>query len=161
MKAISPPSDPRVCPHCCGGRPLSRRRFVASALAAVAVVRTLGAERAPLAVSASGQDASLPVIDIHVHCTHRGRPDEQILDHQRNTGIKTTVLLPGGETGGLGAGVAGNAHTVAFARQHPGQFYFFANENVFRPNAPREIERYLKAGAIGIGELKDALEITR
>src|SRR5690606_23231468 len=75
--------------------------------------------------------------------------------HQEATGVRTTVLLPAGETGGLAANVAGNAHAVAFARRHPGHFYFFANENVFRPNAAREVERYLKEGAIGIGELKD------
>ena len=94
-------------------------------------------------------------IDIHVHCTHQNRLDEQILVHQRNTGVALSILLPAGETGGLAAGVAGNAHTAAFVRQHPEQFRSFANENVFRPGAAKEIERYLKMGALGIGELKD------
>ncbi|MGH7945437.1 MAG: amidohydrolase family protein, partial [Opitutaceae bacterium] len=106
----------------------------------------------------SGSDAhhaagDLPTIDIHAHSMHRGRPDEQLLVHQRNTKVKITVLLSAGETGGRL--VAGNAHVVALARRHPGQFFCFACENVFRPNAPGEIERYLKMGAIGIGELKD------
>ena len=133
-------------PACdCGRRPFSRREFIAGTAAAMLALHVRAADAA----------GDLPTIDIHVHCTHRGRPDEEILAHQQNTGVKTTVLLPAGETGVLAAGASGNAHVVAFARRHPGRFHFFANENVFRPNAPREIERYLKLGAIGIGELKD------
>jgi predicted TIM-barrel fold metal-dependent hydrolase len=123
---------------------LTRRQFVQRAAGVMAL---------PFVARAAADD--LPIVDIHVHCTHRERPDEQILVHQRATGVKMSVLLPAGETGGLAAGAAGNAHVVAFARQHPDQFAYFANENVFRPNAPKEIEKYLKLGAIGIGELKD------
>jgi len=128
---------------------LNRRTFLKAGLAAV-TARAWSAES-----TASTHD--LPAVDIHVHCTHQGRPDEQILVHQRNTGVVFSVLLPAGETGGLAAGVAGNAHTAAFVRQHPGQFAYFANENVFRPNAPQVIARWLKQGAIGIGELKDKI----
>jgi len=133
---------------------LGRRGFLTGAAAAMVAVRLRGAE-STLTPGGSARAGDLPIIDIHVHCTHRGRPDKAILVHQRSTGVKITVLLPAGETGGLAAGVAGNAHAAAFARRHPGQFFCFANENVFRPNAVREIERYLKMGAIGIGELKD------
>lgn len=111
-----------------------------------------------MAIRVRGANAvppELSVIDIHVHCTHRERKDAEVLVHQRNTGVKTTVLLPAGETGGLAAGAAGNDYVIAFARKNPGKFVYFTNENVFRPEAPRVIERYLKQGAIGIGELKD------
>lgn len=135
--------------------PFSRRDFLTGAATAVLALRVRGAPAPTNPQVAGNADGGIPIIDIHVHCTHRNRPDEQILVHQQATGVKTTVLLPAGETGGLAADAAGNAHVVAFARRYPGRLYYFANENVFRPNAPREIERYLKGGAIGIGELKD------
>lgn len=131
---------------------LNRRAFVKGSVAALVTAR-LPAIAGGAASAAAAAD--WPIVDIHVHCTHRGRADEPLLLHQKNTGVKTSVLLPAGETGGLAAGVAGPAYAAEFARRHPGRFACFANENVFRPNAPREIERQLKQGAIGIGELKD------
>jgi predicted TIM-barrel fold metal-dependent hydrolase len=141
-----PPALPQNCPCGCGRGSLSRRRFIAGSVAAMMAIRARGA---------TATQPELPVVDIHVHCTHRERPDADVLVHQRNTGVQTTVLLPAGETGGLAAGAAGNDYVIAFARKNPGKFVWFANENVFRPEAPRVIARYLKQGAIGIGELKD------
>ncbi|MGH7957409.1 MAG: amidohydrolase family protein [Opitutaceae bacterium] len=149
--AVTPP--PSAC--ACVGPPFSRRGFLIGAAAATLAYRASGAVGQKSGDDARDAAGGLPIIDIHVHCTHRNRPDEQILVHQQATGVKATVLLPAGETGGLAADAAGNAHVVAFARRFPGRFFYFANENVFRPNATREIERYLKGGAIGIGELKD------
>src|SRR5258706_12045312 len=120
-----------------GGRPVNRRDFIKGAAAAMFALPARGADPIKSGPDARNAAPDLPTIDVHVHCTHRGRPDEQILVHQQNTGIKITVLLPAGETGGLAAGAAGNAHVVAFAQRYPGRFYYFANENVFRPNAAR------------------------
>jgi predicted TIM-barrel fold metal-dependent hydrolase len=129
---------------------LPRRHFLASStLAAVAAYCRLQAAARELTA------ATLPIVDLHVHGTHRDRPDDDVIVHQRNTGIRTTVLLPAGTTGGLAAGAAGNEHCTALVRRHPERFVRFANENAFRPDAAKTIERELKAGAIGIGELKD------
>lgn len=157
MKSISQlnPVMPRMDLSMGGARSFSRREFLTGAAAAVFTLNTHGAGAARVGAETLDKSEGLPTVDIHVHCTHRGRTDEGTLVHQHNTGMKTSILLPGGETGGLAAGCAGNAHVVAFARQHPDQLFYFANENVFRPNAVREIERYLAMGAIGIGELKD------
>ena len=102
----------------------------------------------------------VPIIDIHQHCDYgkpsMRRPDDDLPLHQRNMGVRTTILLPAATSGGLGDWTdAGNEHVAAFARRHPKSFVTFANENVFRPEAPKTIERWLKAGALGIGELKD------
>lgn len=104
----------------------------------------------------------VPVVDIHQHCAYgRGpakRPDEELPRHQKNMGIRTTVLLPAATTGALDNWTdAGNAQVAAFVRQHPKYFVGFANENIFRSEAPKTIEKALRAGAIGVGELKDRI----
>jgi predicted TIM-barrel fold metal-dependent hydrolase len=43
---------------------------------------------------------------------------------------------------------------VAVAKRYPKEFVFFANEDPSLPEAMPTIEKYLKAGAIGIGEQK-------
>jgi predicted TIM-barrel fold metal-dependent hydrolase len=113
---------------------ISRRAFLGAACAALA----RGAE---------------PVIDIHQHTNYSGRTDDQVLEHQRTMGITTTILLPAGRKYGLAAGAGGNESVVAFARAHKG-YLFFANELPDIPETRSEIEKYLKMGAIGIGEQK-------
>jgi uncharacterized protein len=48
---------------------------------------------------------------------------------------------------------------VKLARLYPEQFVFFANEITDMPGAREEIEKYLKMGAIGIGEQKFRVEL--
>ena len=55
-------------------------------------------------------------------------------------------------------GAGGNQSAVHLARKYPQEFVFFANAVPDDPNARREIEKFLKAGALGIGEQKYALE---
>ncbi|MGH8018277.1 MAG: amidohydrolase family protein [Opitutaceae bacterium] len=129
----------------------ARRQFIKTAAGAVLALPAVCRAAEEVGETATGPSE---IVDIHVHCTHRGRSDEQTLLHQKNTGVGLTVLLPAGTTGGLAAGAAGTGYVAAFAQQHPGCVYF-ANENIFRPEAPRTIERWLEAGACGIGELKD------
>jgi len=86
--------------------------------------------------------------------------------HQRMLGVTKTVLLPAGSRYGLEADCYGNDSVVAVARRHPREFVFFANEDPSLPEAIPTIERYLKAGAIGIGEQKffvdcDSVYVTR
>ena len=117
----------------------SRRTFLALACASL----TRGAE---------------PVIDFHQHTTYSGRTDEQLIAHQRTMGIAKTVLLPAGSSGGLAAGAGGNDTVVSIARDHPGEYLFFANELPDIPETRRVLEKYLKSGAKGIGEQKFAVE---
>jgi predicted TIM-barrel fold metal-dependent hydrolase len=117
----------------------SRRTFLALACASLA----RAAER---------------VIDFHQHTTYSGRTDEQLIAHQRVMGIAKTVLLPAGSSGGLAAGAGGNDTVVSIARDHPGEYLFFANELPDIPETKRVLEKYLKAGAKGIGEQKFAVE---
>lgn len=98
--------------------------------------------------------AAETIIDIHQHTNYSGRTNEQLVAHQREMGITKTVLLPAGSKYGLAAGAGGNQTVVDLARQHPNEYVYFANEVPDLPGARQEIEKYLKAGAIGIGEQK-------
>jgi len=114
---------------------LTRRGFLGVACAALA----RGAE---------------PVIDIHQHTNYSGRTDEQLIAHQHTMGISKTVLLPAGSKYGLAAGAGGNDTVVALARAYPKEYVFFANELPDIPETKAVLEKYLKTGAIGIGEQK-------
>ncbi|MDX2032694.1 MAG: amidohydrolase family protein [Blastocatellia bacterium] len=94
------------------------------------------------------------IIDIHQHTHYWGRNDDDLVRHQRALGIAKTVLLPAGSRYGLEADCYGNDSVVAVAKRYPREFVFFANEDPTLPDATAVIERYLKAGAIGIGEQK-------
>src|SRR5215471_930058 len=100
-----------------------------------------------------------PVIDIHQHTNYSGRSDTELIAHQREMGVAKTVLLPAGSKYGLAAGCGGNDTVVAFARQYPGEYRFFANELPDIPEARPVIEKYLKMGAIGIGEQKFPVDV--
>ena len=95
-----------------------------------------------------------PVIDIHQHTNYSGRTDEQLYTHQRDCHVTKTVLLPAGSKYGLDAGCGGNDTVVAFTRAHPAEYVFFTNELPDIPETKPVIEKYLKMGAIGIGEQK-------
>lgn len=110
-----------------------------------------------------------PVIDIHQHIHYHERTDEQLLAHQKAMGVTTTILLPsgrpvnsasthGGVSNGLQAEAGGNAECYLFARQHRKEFLFGANDVPDLPDGIPEIEKYLKLGAVIIGELKFGVE---
>lgn len=127
-------------------RPLSRRKFLASSsLLALATVAH-GAE--------ISTEAPEPIIDIHQHTNYSFRTDEELLAHQRAMGVTQTILLPAGSLYGLEANCTGNQAVYDFAMHHPGEYVFFANEVTGLPGARAEIEKWLKKGAIGIGEQK-------
>jgi len=143
---------------------ITRRRFLASSLSATA---------AALSSFARGADeahTSEPIIDIHQHTNYRDRENAVLSDHQRAMGVTQTILLPAGKpvscpsTGdakynGLGgAKVGGNEAAVELARQLPKEFFFGANEVTDLPEARTEIEKYLKLGAVIIGEQKFHVE---
>lgn len=120
-------------------RTLSRRAFVA--LAGAALVQ-----------------AAEIVIDIHQHTNYSGRTDDQLVAHQHTMGITKTVLLPAGSSDGLAVGAGGNDTVVALSRRLPGEYKFFANELPNIPETKKVLEKFLKAGAIGIGEQKFHVE---
>ena len=94
------------------------------------------------------------IIDIHQHTNYSGRSDEALFAHQRTMGVTTTILLPAGSKYGLAAAAGGNDTVVDFAKRHPGAYLYFANEVPDLPEASKVIRKYLKAGAIGVGEQK-------
>ncbi|WP_414662347.1 amidohydrolase family protein [Horticoccus sp. 23ND18S-11] len=146
---------------------LTRRDFLVRSVAALAV--------APLARAAV--NSAEPIIDIHQHTNYGGRRDsawrqifparshDELRAHQRAMGVTTTILLPAGReilresthqgrSNGLEGTVSGNDDVVALARQFPGEFVFGANEVSDLAEAPSVVEKYLKLGAVIIGEQK-------
>lgn len=95
-----------------------------------------------------------PIIDIHQHTNYAGRTNEQLIRHQQVLGVTTTVLLPAGRFYGLDAKCGGNENVLELNRQQPGRFVTFANEVADLDEAPEVIRRFLRRGAIGIGEQK-------
>lgn len=93
------------------------------------------------------------IIDIHQHTDYSGRTPEQLLAHQTALGVTTTVLLPAGKYYGLDANCGGNESVAGFAKKHSA-FVYFANEIPYLGEAKETITRFLKRGAIGIGEQK-------
>jgi len=114
-------------------------------------------------------EAQERIIDIHQHMGYSGRTDDILADHQRNMGISKTVLLPAGRplnsgsthegvSNGLEAKCLGNEACYRFAKAHRGRYAFGANEVPDAPDAVKEIEKYLKMGAVIIGEQKFGVE---
>lgn len=114
-------------------------------------------------------EAPEPIIDIHQHTDYHGRANDHMIAHQRAMGVTTTVLLPAGtylnkpsthdgKSNGLAAQCTGNAVCKEIADAHPKEFFFGANEVTDEPGAVAEIEKYLKLGAVIIGEQKFAVE---
>jgi predicted TIM-barrel fold metal-dependent hydrolase len=132
--------------------PLTRRHFLLTSTCA-------------LAGHAFGETPAEPIIDIHQHTNYLGRPNEDLLIHQRTMGVTQTILLPAGtpmmtpsthqgKSNGLAAKAMGNENVRAFAGEHPGEFLFGANEVTDSGNARAEIEAGLKLAAKVIGEQK-------
>ena len=104
------------------------------------------------------QSANEPVIDIHQHTNYSGRSNAELVAHQRKMGVSKTVLLPAGSKYGLAVGAGGNDTVVELARQYPKEYVFFANELPDLPQTKTVLEKYLRMGAIGIGEQKFPVE---
>lgn len=128
-----------------------------------------GAALVSLKSVADAADPNEPIIDIHQHTNYHGRSAEELLAHQRTMGITQTILLPAGsltdspathqgKSNGLAARAGGNETVLAIAREYPREFLFGANEVTDLPNARQEIEKYLKLGAVIIGEQKFNIE---
>jgi predicted TIM-barrel fold metal-dependent hydrolase len=110
------------------------------------------------------------IIDIHQHTNYSGRTDEQLLAHQRNMGVTQTVLLPAGhpverpsthmgKSNGLAAQCFPVESCYRIVQEHPGEYFFFANEVPDVEDTRAVIEKYLKLGALGIGEEKFNIDV--
>ena len=110
------------------------------------------------------------IIDIHQHVHYSRRSNEDFIAHQEAMGVSKTVLLPAGrvidrasthagKSNGLAALIHGNAAAMQLVKAQPGKFAAFANEVPDADGAVAEVEKYLKLGAIGIGELKFNLAV--
>lgn len=161
-------------------RSSSRRRFLAGAglLLAGGTLKLKGAALPGSAWLSGGLPSGdlprepppeEPIIDIHQHTDYSGRPNAQLVAHQRKMGVTTTILLPAGSSvnsasthqgisNGLQVGSTGNEVCYRLAQEYPGEFVFGANEVPDLPNATREIEKYLKLGAKVIGEQKFGID---
>ena len=140
---------------------VTRRAFLGATSLAL-----LGTTAQGAGPSVQGSD---PIIDIHQHVGYSGRPDDVLVAHQRAMGVTTTILLPAGRdmntpsthhgvANGLQAEARGNEACHRFAATHGKSFRFGANEVPDAGDAAREIERYLKRGALLIAEQKFGVE---
>ncbi len=125
---------------------ISRRAFITTA-GATACVHWL-----PRAHAAE------PIIDIHQHTHYWGRDDAGLVMHQQALGATKTVLLPGATYDGLEGYIYSNESCLALVKRYPDKFVMFANETTQAPDARATLEKYLKLGAIGIGEQKFRVE---
>jgi predicted TIM-barrel fold metal-dependent hydrolase len=163
LTALSAPPAPRASDISSREEPLraTRREFLRKT--------ALLAGAAGLPGCATSKVSTATVIDIHQHLNYSGRADDALLAHQRAMGVSKTVLLPAGRemnlpsthngtTNGLEAECAGNEACYRFAQAHPQAYAFGANEVPDAPEATKEIEKYLKLGAVIIAEQKFALE---
>jgi predicted TIM-barrel fold metal-dependent hydrolase len=145
---------------------LDRRSFLKAASLAV-----LGGTAAGCAMLERSGDKVDPIIDIHQHVGYSGRADNIFLAHQDAMGIAQTILLPAGRpmktasthdgiSNGLQARALGNEACYQLARAYGKhkKYLFGANEVPDAPGALKEIERYLKRGAVVIGEQKFGVE---
>ena len=128
----------------------SRREFLKTA----AVTASATAFASSTILAADSTAAAEPVIDIHQHTNYSGRTDEQLIAHQRAMGVTTSVLLPAGKMYGLDAECGGNDTCVDLSKRLPKEYVYFANEVPYLSEAKATITRFLKTGAIGIGEQK-------
>ncbi|HZZ41730.1 MAG TPA: amidohydrolase family protein [Tepidisphaeraceae bacterium] len=141
---------------------ISRRTFLAASAAATVAV---GLTRVTSAVEPAATQPVEPIIDIHQHTNYWGRSDAALLHHQKVMGVTHTILLPSGtptnspsthlgQSNGLQAGAGPVSTCINLARSHPGTYFFASNEVPDLPGAISTIEKYLKQGAVAIGEQK-------
>ena len=140
---------------------VTRREFLASAGLAMTAVAAVGCKTLP-----SHEE---PIIDIHQHAGYMDRPDDVLLAHQSKMGVAKTILLPAGRpmntasthegvSNGLQARCLGNEACYRFAKAHPKTYLFAANEVPDVAGATKELEKYLKLGAVAIAEQKFGVE---
>jgi len=138
-------------------------------LAASALLALAGVVQGCKTTASETAEQGEPIIDIHQHVGYSGRTDEVLFAHQQAMGISKTILLPAGRpvnsasthegvSNGLQAKCLGNEACYQIAKARPREYLFGANEVPDLPEATKEIEKYLKRGAVVIGEQKFGVE---
>ncbi len=109
-----------------------------------------GAVAAPFAALAQQQQAKPdwggPILDIHLH--PRDQEDGEIA-HMVGCGVSNAIIL---------GTAAEQERTKGRMARAPGRMKFFASVNVTRPDAGETLRKAVKAGAIGLGELKSQVD---
>ena len=108
------------------------------------LIASLGAAAKPLF---AGEPWGVPVFDIHLH--PRGESTE--LAHMEGSGVDRAVLL--------GGAIGLEDHSRKTAQADPTHFVRFARIDIMAQDAVRQLTAALKGGAIGIGEMKYAVDV--
>lgn len=116
---------------------LNRRQFLKAAAAS------------PLLQAVSSPS---PLLDLHQHSPYSGRTHTQLLVHQAQHQVSTTVLLPG--EGWMRERLGGNQDCAALQADHPRKFVRFACADPAESRCVDVLRGNLQRGAIGIGEMK-------
>src|SRR5262249_30616308 len=104
-----------------------------------------------------------PLLDVHQHSRYTGRTHAQLLAHQHERGVTTTVLLPiegwtiqGGSSSvtDWNLVVGGNSDCAQVEQENRGRYLRFASSDVSLSRAIDVIAGNLRQGAVGIGEMK-------
>lgn len=112
---------------------LTRRQFIRTAAAASTL---------PVIAQQSVEWGG-PVLDIHLHL----RPDgESNLAHINGSGVTKAVLLTRAQA---------VEQAKALVEKHPGRFVWFVSADVTKPECTDLLTKALKAGALGMGEIKN------
>jgi predicted TIM-barrel fold metal-dependent hydrolase len=126
-------------------RPLTRRTFLAATAAA------LGCSSGGPGPE-GGSDYLGPVLDVHQHAGYSGRTDDQLVSHQIQIGVTSTVVLPG--AGWMLESVAGNEACAALGQRYDHPFIRFGNADPAAADAVATLMATLEEWAVGIGEQK-------
>jgi uncharacterized protein len=131
----------------------SRRRFVKTAAAALAAACT------PKWVHGAPEEVPLtfpgmPIIDIHQH-PFFPRTAKETETHQRNTGCACSIMMPSNPAG---TAPGGNVWAQGLARASQGRWCYCVRASVAMDDVARELEPFLSADAVGIGELKEPVQ---
>ena len=94
------------------------------------------------------------VIDIHQHTNYKGRSDEQLWRTSVIWVVAKTIMLPAGYKPTPDLNVGATETCIHIARNYPKEFVYFGNELPDIPATREALEKYLKMGALGIGEQK-------
>ncbi|MDP9170478.1 MAG: amidohydrolase [Acidobacteriota bacterium] len=112
---------------------IHRRQFAGAILAGCVLTREGWAQTA-------GEWGS-PVLDMHLHF----RPNDGNFQHIEGSGVTQAVLL---------TPAAADEQAQAAIDKHPGRYVRFTSANITQPDGIEQMRRCLKAGALGMGEIK-------
>jgi predicted TIM-barrel fold metal-dependent hydrolase len=123
-----------------------------------------------LAASVCGGVARDGIIDIHCHSPIPAFHTEKwLIEHQRHHGVRVSMLLPINSAAGieripniarglLPKFALGQGAAMTLAAKYPGEFQFFTTADARDRDSSTYLEKHLRAGAVGIGEVKLPLE---